>query len=376
MDNFIPVNQPLLDGNEAAYLHECIDTGWISSEGSFVELFETEVSRYVGRKYGVAVTNGSVALDLAIEALDLEAGDEVIIPTFTIISCAAPLVRRGIVPVCVDCDPHRFTMQSAEIEQAITSRTRAIMAVHIYGLPVDMDLLLKIARKHHLLVIEDAAQAHGLRYNDKRCGSFGDISIFSFYPNKHVTTGEGGMVLIDDPELATRCRSLRNLCFNSEQRFVHDELGFNYRMSNIQAAVGCAQIERLDEFVSKKHAMGAYYTQALQLHQNHFQLPLDNVEYARNGYWVYPLVLTDTMPIDAREAMTFLKKKGIGTRPFFYPMHKQPAFLNRGLFADISLPHSERIAQQGFYIPSGLNLTFEEQDRTIDALMDMLNEYC
>jgi len=374
MTYFIPVNEPLLDGNEAKYLQQCIETGWISSEGPFVQQFEEKMAQYIGRKYGIAVANGTVALDLAIEALPLKEGDEVIIPTFTIISCAAPLVRRGIVPICVDCDPETFVMQAEGVKSAITENTRAIMPVHIYGLPVDMDPILKLAQQHDLFIIEDAAEAHGLTYKNQPCGSFGDLSIFSFYPNKHVTTGEGGMVLTDNKELAQRCRSLRNLCFNERQRFVHEELGFNYRMSNVQAALGCAQLERLDEFVSRKHSLGKNYTRLFKPFEEYLQLPRAQTPFAQNVYWVYPLVLKDTVPIDAHEFMQRLGTRGIGTRPFFYPMHRQPVFLKQGLFQEVSLPYAEHIAERGFYIPSGLALTAEQQERVANEISSVLSE--
>jgi perosamine synthetase len=260
----IPVNEPLLDGNEKKYLNECIDTGWISSEGPFVQKFEAGVAAAAGRRYGIAVCNGTVALEAAVAALELQPGDEVIMPAFTIISCAAAIVRRGCVPVLVDSDPLTWNMDveklKAKIENEIeikkNKKLRAIMVVHIYGLPVDMDPVIEIAGNYGLKIIEDAAEMHGQTYMGKPCGSFGDISTFSFYPNKHITTGEGGMLLTDDERLAERCRSLRNLCFQPERRFVHEELGYNFRMTNLQAALGLAQLERLDEFVKRKRPMG------------------------------------------------------------------------------------------------------------------------
>src|ERR1700674_5040212 len=247
----IAVNEPLLGGNEKKYLAECIDSGWISSEGPFVQRLEEQMALRVRRKHGIAVCNGSAALDLALAALKCEPADEVILPSGTIISCAAAIVRAGATPVVVDSDPYTWNMDVNQVAERITSRTRAIMVAHVYGLPVDMDGVLMLAEKHGLKIIEDAAEMHGQDYKGKPCGSFGDISTFSFYPNKLVTTGEGGMVLTDDPLLAERCRSLRNLCFG-KKRFVHEELGWNFRLSNVQAAIGVAQLERLDEFVQKK----------------------------------------------------------------------------------------------------------------------------
>ena len=209
----VPVNEPLLNGNEKRYLAECIESGWISSEGPFVKRFEEAIGERVNRRFGIAVCNGSFALDAAVAALKIQPGDEVIMPTFTIISCASAVVRAGAVPILVDSNPQTWCMDVNQIEEKITPQTRAIMAVHIYGLPVDMDVVISLAKKYGLWVIEDAAEAHGLLYKDKPCGSFGDISTFSFYPNKHVTTGEGGMVLTNDSAVARRCTLLRNLFF-------------------------------------------------------------------------------------------------------------------------------------------------------------------
>lgn len=368
---FIPVNEPILNGNEEKYLIECIRTGWISSEGPFVKQFEEQFAARVGRKYGIAVSNGSVALDAAIIALGIGQGDEVILPTFTIISCGAAIVRAGAVPVVVDCDPLTWNIDAAQIEARITPRTKAIMAVHIFGLPVDMSPLLALAHKYGLKIIEDAAQMHGQTCHGQPCGSFGEISTFSFYPNKHITTGEGGMIVTDDPVLAEKCRSLRNLCFKQEQRFVHDELGWNLRMTNLQAAIGVAQLERLDEFVRIKRRMGAHYTELFAGTQG-IQLPLPKTDYAENIYWVFALVLDDDVPFDAKEAMTRLSKLGVGTRPFFWPMHEQPVFKNMGLFAAESYPVSERIARRGFYIPSGMALTDEQMERSAVAVKEIL----
>ena len=295
---FIPVNEPLLTGNAKKYLAECIDTGWISSEGPFVQRLEEEMSQRAGRKFGVAVTNGSAALDVAVAALGLGPGDEVILPTFTIISCAASIVRAGATPVVVDCDADTWNMTAEHVEEKITARTRAIMVVHIYGLPVDMDPIVTVAEKHGLKIIEDAAEMHGQTYKGKPCGSFGDISTFSFYPNKLVTTGEGGMVLTDDPVLAEKCRSFRNLCFQ-KKRFVHEELGWNFRMSNLQAALGVAQLENLDDFVERKRRMGRRYTESC----GHFLAAVadSTTDYAENIYWMYGLVLKDEVPFDAEK---------------------------------------------------------------------------
>ncbi len=367
----IPVNQPLLDGNEKRYLAECIDSGWISSEGPFVREFEERFARTVGRRHAVAVANGSLALDAAVTALGLGPGDEVILPTFTIISCAAPIVRAGATPVVVDCDPATWNMDVEQVAARITPRTRAIMVVHIYGLPVDMAPIEELARRHGLKVIEDAAEVHGQTYRGRPCGSFGDISTFSFYPNKHVTTGEGGMLVTDDDALADHCRKLRNLAFMPPRRFVHDELGWNMRMTNLQAALGVAQLERFDEFLRRKRAMGRRYDAALAGTPG-LQLPLPRNDDAENLYWVYGVVLHDDIDFDAEEAMRRLASMGVGCRPFFWPMHEQPVFRRRGLFTNDSHPVAERIARRGFYVPSGLALSDDQIDTVAAALRDLV----
>ncbi len=366
----IPVNEPVLDGNERKYLNECIDTGWISSEGPFIRQFETLFAARVGRKHGIAVCNGTAALDAALAALDLSPGDEVIMPTFTIISCASAISRLGAIPVVVDCEPDTWNMDVSKVEARITPRTRAIMVVHLYGLPVDMDPILEIAARHKLIIIEDAAEMIGQTYNGKPCGSFGELSTFSFYPNKHVTTGEGGMVVTDDDELADRCRRLRNLGFSPPRRFVHEELGWNFRMTNLQAAVGLAQLERLDEFVARKRHIFAKYTKLLAGTRG-ISLPVPEKDFAANINWVYGLVIDDDIPFDAEEAMARLGKLGIGTRPFFWPMHEQPVYLRMGLFAGECYPNAERIARRGFYLPSGLALTDAQMERVAASVKEV-----
>ena len=372
MHDFIPVNEPLLIGNEKKYLEKCIDTGWISSEGPFVKKFETEFAKKVTRKYGISVCNGSVALDVAVAALGIAPGDEVIMPTFTIISCAAAIVRAGAIPVLIDSDKDTWNMDVKQIEAKLTKRTKAIMAVHIYGLPVDMNPIIQIAEKHNLFIIEDAAEVIGQTYYDKQCGSFGDISVFSFYPNKHITTGEGGMVVTDNEKIAEKCQSLRNLCFQPQQRFLHEDLGWNFRFSNIQAAIGVAQLERLDKNINRKREIGVRYLNNLK-ELSSVQLPQLNTDCAENIFWVFGVVLKDKTFPDAVNIMDILKTKNLGTRPFFWPMHEQPVFHKMGLFQNESHPISENIARNGFYIPSGLAITNEQIDIVSDALLELFD---
>ncbi|QQR49672.1 DegT/DnrJ/EryC1/StrS family aminotransferase [bacterium] len=368
---FIPVNEPLLNGNEKKYLNECIDTGWISSDGPFVKKFEELFSARMGCEYGIAVMNGTAALEVAVRALDLEPGSQIIVPTFTIISCAIAIVRADCEPVFVDADAKTWNMDVTDLEKKITPRTKAIMVVHIYGLPTDMDPVIELAKKYNLKIIEDAAQAIGQTYRGQPCGSLGDISIVSFYPNKHVTTGEGGMVMTNDEHLAERARSLRNLCFKAERRFVHDELGYNFRMTNLQAAVGLAQLEQLDLFIKKKRLIGQFYTTHLR-RIGYLELPLEMTAYATNIYWVFGMVLKDSVPFDAMEMMRLLAERGIGTRPFFWGLHEQPVF-NQNREVMQSCPVAERLARRGFYIPSGLALTQEQMDRVVCAIKEIFS---
>lgn len=370
--SFIPVNEPLLNGNEKKYLCECIDTGWISSEGPFVKEFEQKMSMIAGRKYGIAVSNGTAALEVAVQALGIGEGDEVIMPTFTIISCAMAVTKLGAVPVFVDSDLYTWNMNVDEIEAKITDKTKAIMIVHLYGLPVEADKVLKVARKYGLKVIEDAAEMHGQTYKGNPCGSFGDISTFSFYPNKHITTGEGGMVVTDDEELAERCRALRNLCFRKDVRYIHDEISDNYRFTNLQAAVGLAQLERLDEFVERKREMGRYYSEKLCGIKG-LRLPVGKTDYADNIYWVYGIVLNETIHADNRTVQKLLAEEGIGARTFFWCMHEQPVYRNQGLFLEETYPNAEYLARKGFYIPSGLALTRNQMDKVISAISKVVN---
>lgn len=373
MDNqFIPVNMPLLDGREKEYLTRCIDEGWISSGGPFVSQFENGFATAVGRKHGIAVCNGTAALEVSLRALEIGADDEVIIPAFCIISLALAVLRVGATPVLVDCDPTTWNITADLVKPKITSKTKAVICVHTYGLPVDMDPLIELCDSKNLFLVEDAAEMIGQTYKNKPCGSFGHITAVSFYANKHITTGEGGMVLTDDPLLNERARSARNLCFSDGvNRFSHNEIGYNFRMTNMQAAVGCAQLERLDEFIQKKRHMGRMYNDLLQDFEP-VNLPLPHTDFAENIYWVYGLTLKPGSQIDATEAIHRLAKAKIGARPFFKPMHLQPVFRDMGLFHGERYPVSENLAAYGFYIPSGLALTDSQAKRVARVLREVI----
>jgi perosamine synthetase len=376
----ISVNEPLLGEKELEYVTDCVRTGWISSAGHYIEQFEQGWADYCGRRYGITVSNGTAALQVAIASLGLRPGDEVILPTFTIISCALAVIYNGAVPVLVDCDPRTWCMDVDQVEKKITQRTRAIMPVHIYGHPVDMDPILDLAEKHGLAIIEDAAEVHGAEYLSKRgtphsawrrCGNFGTLSCFSFYANKLITTGEGGMVLTDDPVLAEKTRSLRNLCFETNRRFYHQELGFNFRLTNLQAALGLAQLSRIEEIIARKRSMGAEYTRRLAAIEG-LELPVEE-PWAHNVYWMYGLVLSEKTGMDAAVFGAKLKQRGIESRPFFLGLHEQPALCRRGLFLHERYPVADRIARQGLYLPSGLALTTEQIVEVCDAVREVLS---
>lgn len=354
----IPVNMPLLSGNEGEYLQECINSGWISSEGPFVKRFEEAFSTYIGKEYGIAVSSGSAALDVAVAALEIGPGDEVILPTFTIISPALSVVRNGATPVLVDSEPHTWNMSVEEIESKITNKTKAIIVVHIYGLPVDMDPILTLCKKYDLKLIEDVAEVIGQTYKGYKCGTFGDISIFSFYPNKHITTGEGGMCLTDNEELAERCQKLKNLAFESDQRrFVHLEMGWNYRMTNMQAALGIAQLENINEHLKIKQEVGRAYHRLLADLPG-FTLPLKETFFAKNLFWVFGLVADSSVLME--KMVNHLRQNKVATRPFFWCLHEQPVFQKMGFFKEKRYPIAEKLARKGFYLPSGLATTIDD----------------
>lgn len=357
MNKFIPVNEPIFTGNEKKYLNECIDTGWVGSDGPFVEKFEESLAKYCNREYVSLVSNGSAALEIAFKALNIRDGDEIIMPSHTIISCAAAITKLGALPVLIDSD-ETWNMNVDLIEQKITNKTKAILAVHTYGFPVDMDKVISLANKHNLYVVEDAAEMIGQKYKDKECGSMGDISIFSFYPNKHITTGEGGACLTNNKDLIDRCNYYKNLCFEVP-RFVHTDIGWNYRFSNVQAAIGLAQLEKLEEHIEKKRKIGYRYTELLSNNDN-FTLQPVKLGYAENIWWVFGILITNTSSQNARNVIDILSNRNIGSRPFFYPIHKQPVYKNIKSFQEIKHPVSENLAQNGFYIPSGLALTEED----------------
>jgi len=362
----IPVNAPRLGARELEYVTECLQTGWISSQGRFIEAFEKAWATYCGVAHGVAVSNGTAALEIAVKCLQFPPGSEIILPTFTFISCALAVLYAGHVPVLVDANPRTWGIDVTQIEAKITSRTRAIMPVHIYGHPVDVDPIRELARQYELVIIEDAAEAHGALYKGQRCGGLGDLGCFSFFANKLISTGEGGMVVTPKAEYAERLRALRNLGSHPERRFLHTELGHNFRLTNLQAALGLAQLEGIESALAHKRWLGAAYAKRLSVLPG-LQL-LGEEAWATPVCWMFCLVLDDKLGLDATELARRLAARGVMTRPFFLGMHQQPALRARGLFQGERYPVAERLARQGLYLPSGLTLTASQQEQVCDAV--------
>jgi perosamine synthetase len=370
----IPVNEPLIGELEKKYVNQCLSSGWISSAGNYIVDFEKKWASYCGMKYGVAVSSGTAALQLAIRCLNLEPGDEIILPAFTIISCALAIIYNNCIPVLVDCDPHTWCMDISKVEEKITSKTRAVMPVHIYGHPVDMDPLIALAKKYDLAIIEDAAEAHGAKYLSirkgksswKHCGGIGDINAFSFYANKIITTGEGGMILTNNGSFAENAYSFRNLCFRPERRFYHTDLGYNFLMTNLQAAIGSAQVGRINDLISKKKWMGRAYTERLK-DIPFLQLPVEK-SWANQVYWMYGIIVDKCTGMNGTTLANKLYELGVETRPFFLGLHEQPALKNRGFFQNENYPVSEYISRQGIYLPSGLAITETQLDQVCLAV--------
>ncbi len=355
----IPVSTPSLSEKDFEFVSNAVKSGWISgTKGKYIEQFETEFSNYCGVKYGVACSSGTAALHLAISVLDLQEGDEVIVPTFTNIATILAVIYSGGKPVLVDSDPEIWGMDHNKVKEKITDKTRVIFPVHIYGHPLEMDEIMKIAKSNNLLVIEDAAEGHGAEYKGRKVGGIGDIGCFSFYANKIITTGEGGMLVTNNKEFAKKAKMLCNLAFSDIARYRHDYLGFNYRMSNILAALGCSQLSKIESFIEHKKFIGNTYNSLLGDVLG-IQTPIEKT-WAKNVYWMYGIVLDEQFGMSRDELRKFLSEKGVETRDFFLPMHMQPALQNRGLFKGEKYPVSEKLSKGGLYLPSGLTLTKDE----------------
>ncbi len=343
----IPVYEPFLQGNATAYVNECLSTGWISSRGGFIARFEQAFADHVQAPGATSVSNGTVAIHLALAALGIGPGDEVIVPSLTYVASVNTILQTGATPVFVDSLEETLQVDPASIRAAITERTRAVMPVHLYGHPCDMDAISDICDQHKLLMVEDAAEAFDTRWKGRHVGTFGDVATFSFFGNKTITTGEGGMVLARDPEVLERCRHLKSQGVSKEREYWHDTLAFNYRMTNIQAAIGLSQIEILPEIVARKQAVAAAYREQLS------QLPLrthDPVGDVDHSYWMCSIILDDAAVRNPLRA--YLAERGIETRPFFPPAHTMPHCR-----VDMSLPVAESLSARGINLPSYPGLT-------------------
>jgi len=361
---FYQVCEPFLNGNESKYVNECLKTNWISSSGEYIEKFEKKFAEFCNVKYGVGCCNGTVALHLAIEALGIGFGDEVIVPSFSMIASSNAVIYSGAKPVFVDSELKTWNMNPSKIEEKITSKTKAIMVMHTYGHPCDMDPIIKIARKHNLYIIEDAAEAHGAMYKGKIIGSLGDVACFSFYSNKIITTGEGGMIVTNNEKVAEKMRSKRSHCF-SKVRFIHDDLGYNYRITNIQAALGLAQLEKINDYIEARIRNAKTYNSFLK-DVDGITLPPESKD-VKNVFWMYGILIDkDKFGMSAKELMDALKENGIETRAFFYPLNKQPFYIknekNDIRYPDFKddCPNAEFLWNNGLYLPSSSNLTKED----------------
>jgi len=363
-----PVSKPFITKKDIFAVNKTLKSGWISSSGTEAKKFESEFSKFVNRKYSITVANGTAALEIAVKALGIKKDDEVLIPNFTIISNALAVIRQQAKPVLIDCDLENWNVKIEDIEKKITKKTKAIIVTHIYSFPNDMDKILKICKKHNILIIEDAAEVLGLSYKNKKCGSFGDLSTFSFYANKQVTTGEGGMISVNSEKLYKKCNSLKNLCFGKINRFNHDDLGWNYRLTNIQAALGLSQLKNIKNTIRKKMEIGNYYYEKLKFNNNIQILPPFN-SFSKNIYWVVGILIKNKK-MTALNLSKKLLKFGIETRPFFWPMHQQSIFKKLKLFKNQNYPNSTYLSKYGLYVPSYFLLKKKE----INKISNIINK--
>jgi len=372
-NKFIPVNVPKIFNQEKINVKKCLDTGWISSEGKYVKKFEESFSKYNKRIFGVAVSSGTAALEIGMKSLNLKKGDEVIIPTFSIISTALCVIKLGLKPVLIDSNIYTWNMDSDQVIKKITKKTKAIIITHIYGFPVDMKKILAIAKRKNIKIIEDSAEMIGQTYFKKRCGTFGDLSTFSFYANKHITTGEGGMILTNNKKIYNKCKSLRNLCFGiGTKKFNHDDIGWNYRMTNVQAAIGCGQLKNISWIIRRKRQIGKRYISILKKCNKIYIQPY-KLSYSKNIFWVFGILLKKNANISRDQVIKKLLKHNIQTRNFFYPMHKQKIFKKMKLFTKRhKFPNSDCLSKKGFYLPSGLGITNVEIDFVAKTLLKIL----
>ncbi len=361
MNHKIPIAEPDIGCEELENIVEAVKSGWISSKGDFIVKFEEKFSKYFNLDFGVSTSSGTTALHLAIEALDIKRGDEVIVPTLTFIATANVVKYTGAKPVFVDSNRNYWCIDPEKIEEKITQRTKAIMPVHLYGHPCDMDAISKIAKEHDLYIVEDCAEAHGAKYKGKKVGTFGIISCFSFYGNKIITTGEGGMCVTDNEELAEKMRILRDHGMSPQKRYWHKVIGFNYRMTNLQAAIGVAQLEKLDKFAEKKRKNAETYNQFLKNVEG-LVLPPE-MPWAKNVYWMYSILVENNFGINRDQLIEKLADSDIDSRPFFYPIHTMPPYKENEEY-----PIAEEISKEGLNLPSSVKLSNEDLERIVSAI--------
>ncbi|MAZ46804.1 MAG: aminotransferase DegT [Rickettsiales bacterium] len=368
----INVSEPKLSPKTKDYVLDCIKTEWISSSGSYLDTFEKKWAKYCNKKYAVSVTSGTAALIVALKALNLKSGDEVIMPSFTIISCALAVIEAGAKPVLVDCDLDTWCIKTDEIKKKINRRTKAILIVHMFGHPANMDEIKKIIKNKKIDMIEDAAESHGSKFKNEVVGSFGKISCFSFYVNKLITTGEGGMALTNDKNLYNKMKNLRNLAFNKTRRFSHNEIGYNYRMTNIQAAIGLSQLEKIKEHIKIKRQNTFLYNKILRSYDLPISLPIEK-KWAKSTFWMYGIVLKKKK-MTAKTLSRKLFENKIETRPLFLGMHEQPVFKKLSLFKSDNYPNTEYLSKYGLYLPSGLRLNKSKIELICKTLKSILSE--
>lgn len=364
---FIPVAEPLLGDKELEYITDCVKSGWISSLGKYVRNFENRFAAFCGTDYGVATFNGTVALHLLAATLNIGPGDEIIMPSLTYVATANAFRYTGATPVFVDSEPETWNLDPAAVAAAITPRTRAIVAVHLYGHPAQMEPLQAIATGHNLLLLEDAAEAHGAVYRNQPVGSLGDAAIFSFYGNKIITTGEGGILVTNNRAWAERAFFLENQGRYSDNPYWHPEVGYNYRMTNLQAAIGLAQLERVEEMIAIRRRNAAHYSQRLAQIPG-LTLPPEK-EWATNVYWMYSVLIEDAFGLDRDTVRARLRLAGIDTRPFFYPVHTLPMYQTGQ-----SLPVAEALGRCGINLPSAATLTLDQIDFVCETLAGLAGQ--
>ncbi|PUA35813.1 aminotransferase DegT [Paenibacillus elgii] len=353
VDKFYPVALPVLNGNEKKYVMDCLESTWISSNGSYIKRFEEEFAAFCQVKHAIACSNGTTALHLALLAHGAGPGDEIIVPTLTFVATANAVTYCGAKPVFVDSEPETWNIDPKRIEERITPRTKGIVAVHLYGHPADMDPIRQLAQQYGLFVIEDAAEALGAEYKGKRTGGLGDSAIFSLFGNKIITTGEGGVLTTNDDALADRARLLRGQGMDPERRYFHTVVGYNYRMTNIQAAIGCAQLQNAEWHIAQRLRIASHYTKYLR-DCSALALPVQQ-DWAKNVYWLFSVVLREGSEAQRDEVIRRLQLRGIESRPFFYPMHVLPPY--EKLQSATEFPVAGRIAAQGINLPSYGTLT-------------------